>query len=47
MKRNIRSEDIIIWGRSLGGAIAIDLSYRLKNKVAAMVESSFTDSSNG
>ena len=42
-EKKYSSEDIIIWGRSLGGAIAIDLSYRLKNKVAALVvESSFT-----
>jgi uncharacterized protein len=39
-EKNIKSTDLIIWGRSLGGAIAIDLAQN-KNIFAVVIESTF------
>jgi uncharacterized protein len=41
-KRGIKSEDIFIYGHSLGGAIAIDLATNKAEAAGLIVESSFT-----
>ena len=40
--RGVAAEDIVVFGRSLGGAVAIELAARVRPG-ALMVESSFTD----
>ena len=41
LKKGIKSQDIIIWGQSLGGAIAIDFAQN-KDIYATIIESTFT-----
>ncbi len=41
-KRGIKSEDIFIYGHSLGGAIAIDLASNKPEAAGLIIESSFT-----
>ena len=41
-RRGIAPENIVIYGHSLGGAIAIDLAHRQPNAAGAIVEASFT-----
>ncbi len=40
--RKIKPENIIVYGHSLGGAIAIDLAYNISNVKGLIIEASFT-----